>query len=261
MNYKIRSKFCNEYCLSLILLVLLVVIWQESDQLAYSSLSPSFGRQELIDSSSDWIDMLKGDTVSNIEPTGPQFTDIQSVNYLSNGEFLNVTLWLSSILGLDSLNESSATRQIYYGILFDSDANNNTGFQGIDYQVEIKWNDTSKDWKFIYNEFSANGKTRNITTVVENLNNFYDRKSDSLWINTDLQYMGFPERYKAFVYSYSLDNGRYLLDAARWIVIPPEGYKLSTIPEVISITKGEDKVADILINSTSGTVLSFNIDG
>lgn len=75
------------------------------------------------------------------------YTDINSINYYSDGNTLNATFWLSSLSDLPTGNDISNTTQInyIYGILIDSDFNNDIGYEGIDYQVEIKWNDTLKN--------------------------------------------------------------------------------------------------------------------
>jgi hypothetical protein len=50
---------------------------------------------------------------------------------------LNSTLWLRSLDALTINNGMPTSQSIYYGMLIDADSNNNTGFQGIDYQVEV----------------------------------------------------------------------------------------------------------------------------
>jgi hypothetical protein len=81
--------------LSLPLLIIAI-----SYTLAHEALasSPSFPLQQLLDSSFDWIDMAGG----NMSREGYNFTDIQSINYLNDGKFLNATLWLHSLKGLSS---------------------------------------------------------------------------------------------------------------------------------------------------------------
>jgi hypothetical protein len=147
------------------------------------------------------------------------YTDINSINYYSAGNTLNATFWLSSLSDLPTGNDISNTTQIYYSILIDSDFNNDIRYQGIDYQVEIKWNDTSKKWNRSFNEFSANGYTRNITNVIDNHINFLNKKSGSVILYADLKPMLLPDKYRLFFYAYSLSNGNYLLDAVRWVYI------------------------------------------
>lgn len=136
--------------------------------------------------------------------------------------------------------------------MIDSDFNNDTGYQGIDYQVELKWNDTSKKWNRSFNEFSANGHTRNITDIVDDHKNFFNKKSGSVILDADLKPMLFPDKYRLFFYAYSLSNGNYLLDAVRWVYVPPPEFTVSTKPEILVLVPGQKKNVDVLINSTTG---------
>jgi hypothetical protein len=214
--------------------------------------SPQFERQEVRDDNDDWVNMLTGENLGNNDSKGPPYTDINSINYFSDGNTLNATFWLSSISDLTTDSDISNTKQIYYGILIDSDFNNDTGYQGIDYQVEIKWNDTSKKWNRSFNEFSANGHTRNLTEIIDNHVNFLNKKSGSVIIDADLKPMLFPDKYRLFFYAYSLSNGNYLLDAVRWVYVPPPEFTVSTQPEILVLVPGEKKNVDVLINSTTG---------
>lgn len=70
-----------------------------------NAISPSFPRQVVIDGSKDWFpkNLLKGPN-SNFNTTQcnekksfiPSYPDIEEINYLSDGKFLNATIWLSS---------------------------------------------------------------------------------------------------------------------------------------------------------------------
>ncbi len=214
--------------------------------------SPQFERQEVRDDNSDWVNMLTGENLGNNDSKGPAYTDINSINYFSDGNTLSATFWLSSISDLTTGNDISNSKQVYYGMLIDSDFNNDTGYQGIDYQVEIKWNDTSKKWNRSFNEFSANGHTRNITNVIDNHQNFFNKKGGSVILDADLKPMLFPDKYRIFFYAYSLSNGNYLLDAVRWVYVPPPEFTVSTKPEILVMVPGEKKNVDVLINSTTG---------
>ncbi|HSF50115.1 MAG TPA: hypothetical protein VLA74_05070 [Nitrososphaeraceae archaeon] len=69
------------------------------------AISPGFPRQVIIDDGKDWFlkNLLKAPD-SNINTTKcnenksffPSYPDIEEINYLSDGKFLNATVWLSS---------------------------------------------------------------------------------------------------------------------------------------------------------------------
>lgn len=96
---------------------------------------------------------------------------ILTLNCFSDGHTLNATSWLPSVSDLTTGNDNLNTKQIYYSILIDSDFDNDTGYQGIDYQVEIKGNDASKKWNRSLNEFLARGYMRNKTDIIDNHEN------------------------------------------------------------------------------------------
>lgn len=253
MKYLLYKAINPNYLMSSCLIfVILIAVGSYVNDFVFAQYSPNFQRQEIRDGKSDWVDMVTGDTNLEQSINGPSFTDIKSVNYLSDGRHLNTTFWLDSISDLFKADGLSNTRQIYYGILVDSDFNNDTGYQGIDYQVEVKWNDTSKKWNRSFNEFSADGHTRNISNIDYNHQGFYDRKSGSITLDLNLKPMLYPNKYRLFFYSYSLTNGDYLLDAVRWVYIPPPEFTISTKPEVLQLIPGNKKSIDVLVNSTTG---------
>jgi hypothetical protein len=259
MSYLTSIKLSNFFLLFLLFVLVLVVAYNGLQKIFCDS-SQIFGRQEVKDDTIDWINMETGNTSRSEEHIGPDYTDLQSVNYLSDGRFLNATFWLPSLKDLTSLNGYPTNKQVYYGMLFDSDFNNDTGYQGIDYQVEIKWNDTSKKWMRSFNEFSANGHTRNITLIEDNHMNFFDEKNKYIIIHADLKPMLFPDRYRVFFYSYSLHDKLYLLDAIRWVYIPPPEFTLSTIPKIVTMTAGENENIEINVNSTTGFQPMVHLD-
>lgn len=238
-------------CLMIILFCIFLAVFEISDNI-YGLNSPQFERQEVRDGKADWIDMLTGETSETRYLDGPSYTDIHSINYLSDGRTLNATFWLNSISELFEGNDFSKINQLYYGILIDSDFNNDTGYQGIDYQVEIKWNDTSNKWIRSFNEFSAGGHARNISNIDTDHKNFYNKKSGSIILGLDMKPMLFPDKYRLFFYAYSLSNGTYLLDAVRWVYVPPPEFTISTKPEVLLLVPGERKNINVEINSTTG---------
>jgi hypothetical protein len=251
---------CLSFTITLPLFVFLIFFEFSED--IYGINSPQFERQEIRDGKSDWIDMLTGETSETSDIVGPAYTDIDSINYFSDGRSVNATFWLRSISELFESNNISKIKQVYYGILIDSDFNNDTGYQGIDYQVEVKWNDTSNKWIRSFNEFSANGHTRNISNIDIDHKNFLNKNSGSIILGVDMKPMLFPDKYRLFFYSYSLSSGTYLLDAVRWVYVPPPEFTISTNPEILTLVPGEKKNIQIEVNSTTGfqPLVSLNVD-
>jgi hypothetical protein len=98
------------------------------------AVSPSFPRQEV-----EPISIT--DKRNDYNLTAHNYVDIQSVNYLSDGNFLNATIWLDSFENLPSgwsINVSMSQYSVGYGMYIDADFNDKTGIQGIDYRIEKK---------------------------------------------------------------------------------------------------------------------------
>ena len=87
------------------------------------ALSTSFIRQEVTDNKSD-ISSLTGSPINQNSTLGWGI-DITGVSYVSDGKFLNATLWLS-----EPANGSN-----YYSMGIDADSDLKTGWAGMDYQV------------------------------------------------------------------------------------------------------------------------------
>src|SRR5215212_12074044 len=153
-----QNKNSVQYLLPMIVLTLVSITLITSTTNPYKilvqdaySIPPHFQRQEMILGSGNWFNMTSGRPASS----GPDYTDIQSVSYFSNGTCLNATLWLA-----DFLTSPNDYENVNYGIYFDADSNNRTGLSGIDYKVEVSWNNESRTWTRVFEEWSSNGEVR-----------------------------------------------------------------------------------------------------
>jgi hypothetical protein len=119
------------------------------------------------DEKRDWIDL----ETRQITTKGYKNTDIVSGRYSTDGKTLNATLWLDSKFDLKPL-----TQEVDYGMFIDKDFDTNTGFGGIDYKLEISWNNQSKTWSKVLEEWSPFGETR-ILSHLSNYTGFYGPNS------------------------------------------------------------------------------------
>lgn len=218
--------------------------------------SPSFFNKEIYDNISDYIDLnTKVDTRN-----GDPHNDITSVDYYSDGKVLNATLWL-----LFPFKEHPTTERVNYGIYIDSDFDDRTGHEGIDYKFEIQWNNKTQSWSKILAKWSANGQTR----VLENITNykgFYGKNEGSssyVMLSVNLTDIQSPEKYKILFYAESKLNGSYKTDFTKWLAIPPLNLVLSMSPNILTLQPGEQKTVELRVNSTEGyepTVTLFTIN-
>ena len=139
------------------------------------ALSPAILEQEITDNRTDWINMSKND----ITKKGERNTDIIAVDYFSDGKTLNATLWL-----LFPFKEIPKQKEVDYGIFIDSDFNSKTGFGGIDYKVEIQWDNETKTWNKVIKTWSRYGQER-LIDATNNFTNFYEKGEKYVTVSVD----------------------------------------------------------------------------
>jgi hypothetical protein len=214
-----------------------------------SSGSPVFGRQTIIDDSADWLDVWRGRHTEN----GSDFTDIEAANYYSDGRVLNATLWLPSFRETPALD-----KRVNYGMYMDSDLNNQTGINGIDYKVEIQWDNKTKTWTRVFEEWSTNGKSRVLRNET-NYQGFYGKEGDYVLLQADLADMLSPSRYKVLFYAEEIKGLNWIMDSPKWIYIPPPEFVVLTFPRSVDLRAGEQKNVEVQLNSTNGFNPSFHL--
>jgi hypothetical protein len=254
------------HLLLIISLILIPYIQTENAVFASSAIdykrvstSPIFDRQEIIDDKEDLVNMSSS-TAERVK--GSNYIDINSVTYSSDGRFLNSTLWLSSF------TEKPARNEVFYGVLIDADLNNNTGFQGVDYKVEIAWNKSESKWKKTFGEFSS-GRNERLIELPLNITLSSDEDERYVKLDPDLYSMLTPEKYKLFFYAYAnppIDpssnktRGSGILDAVRWGYVPPPEFTISTEPKFVEMRAGDEKEILVQVNSTTGLQPSITLD-
>ena len=206
--------------------------------------TPSFIRQNINDAPFDWIDAANQTTSEKGAPS----TDIAEVTFFSNGNTLNSTIWL-----LFPFRDTPTDYTIFnYGILIDSDFNENTGQKGIDYQLEIRWNNQTKTWTKILTELTSAVSGR-ILNKDDNFSSFYRNHSFYVSLPIDLEKIQYPTKFRVIYYAESKkDGGPLLTDFTKWINIPPPELNVATYPQSIKMRQGETKTIQLTINSTSG---------
>lgn len=228
-------------------LVIIVVCFLLSNFLnnffSYSfSVSPSYTRQNIKDSALDWIDIGNQSNSYKGDPS----TDISEVTYNSDGRFLNTTIWLLFPFKVTPVNYESFN----YGIMIDSDFNNNTGTSGIDYQLEIRWNKTAKNWDRVLTEWSSavGGKVLDQT---RNFAAFSKNQSYYVFLSLNLDKILNPEKFRAIFYAESrLPNGHLVTDFTKWVIIPPPNVQILGSPSSVTMKQGEKRTIELVINST-----------
>jgi hypothetical protein len=207
--------------------------------------SPIFGLQEIKDQNIDWIDLNK----RRPSQEGERSTDILSVDYHSNGKILNATVWLY----FPFENEPTSYNAMNYGMYIDSDFDKTTGYGGIDYQLEIGWNNNSKTWTKLLEKWSPNGDEKTIR-VENNYTGFFEEDKKYVELSLDLGLLEYPSKYKIAFYAEAKKekSSSLLTDFTKWVAIPPLELTISTSPTLIELHRGEEKSIEIEVNSSQG---------
>jgi hypothetical protein len=213
--------------------------------------SPQFPDQEIIDDTSDWIELNSRKSTS----AGDRYTDIVSIDYFSDGKFFNSTIWL-----LFPFKESPNRENVDYGMYIDSDFDTKTGFGGIDYKIEISWNNNTQKWNKVIESWSPYGKTKVLNNVT-NYKNFYETHENYVTLSFDLDQILNPKKYKILFYAETKkeEEQSYLTDFTRWVAIPPPQLIVSTSPNSIDLIPGQKKTIEVRVNSSAGYEPTVNL--
>jgi len=226
--------------------IILSLIYNPSKVLAES---PIFEFQEIKDPKSDWIDF------ENNKPSleGFPLTDINSVDYRSDGKTLNATIWVNGPIN----NRPTEYAILNYGMYIDSDFDKTTGwYGGIDYKLEIAWNSTSQTWTKTLEKWSSQGDTKTITK--ENGYNYtksFENEKKFAQLTLDLKLLDYPSKYKVTFYAETAKkskNSSLITDLTKWVAIPPLQVTITTSPTVIELHKNKEGNIEIKINSSQG---------
>ena len=188
-------------------------------------------------------------------------TDIQMITYFSmDGKILNATLWLGGELEANPGKLGAET--VVYGLLVDSDNNEDTGKYGVDFQKELQWNSELGSWNTLFMEYSSPEHSRMIS-LESNSTEIFEEGQKYVLIPLEMESITSPGRFKVLYYSvviYSNDNNqsdntsKMLVDLSSWIDIPPPTYSFSTTPSMIEIVRGEELDIGLQLVSSSRTL-------
>jgi hypothetical protein len=202
-------------------------------------------RQSIRDAPFDWINIDRQTAATEGDPA----TDIIEVTYFTNGKTLNSTIWL-----LFPFRELPVGYSIFnYGMLIDSDFDEDTGAGGIDYQLEIRWNNETNTWTRVLTEWSSTAVGGRILEESKNFTRFSGDQLFYVSIPIELEDISNPNKFRAVYYAESKREASPLItDFTKWINVPPQELQVATYPQSIELRQGETKTVELTINSTSG---------
>ena len=224
--------------------------------------SPSFSRQEVGDDERDGINIngLAGtQTVDDYKDPLDDSTDILKITYLSDAKNLNASLWLGGNFTKDPA--AKGAEAVVYGMLVDVDSNPRTGFQGVDYQLEVQWMNSSKIWNMFLGEYPSvdNASLRDpadylkILDIKQNYTDFFVDNKPYITLSLPLDDVAFPSNFKAMYYGIVIyDSSNMVVDLGSWIDIPPADLAISTLPNPVIIRQGEQRNIAVQLKSNDG---------
>jgi hypothetical protein len=240
-----------------IIIFLLILITTTIDRPLYHEVfapSPAFNRQEITDESNHDIHLNRmghSQTKDDYNDTLDGLTDIQKITYFSNGTVLIATLWLGSGFE-ENPSVNGSTVAVVYGILINADNNQETGREGVDYQIEIQWNNETQTWKKGIIEYSSPVHNRTLDKK-ENYSGFYKKDERYVLLSVNLDDIFSPNPYKAMFYAGAIyNNSDMKIDLTTWEDISPPVYSISTLPNPVIVRQGEQKIIGAQLKATTG---------
>lgn len=232
-------------------MLLLLILGNKSNVESSFASSPSFELQELINENRDWVQTYG----NNSDKLKTSYTDILAVNYISNGETLNSTIWLRS--GFDNISafnlmDNNSQRKLTYGMLIDADSNTKTGFNGADYDFYVE--SLAGNLSGYLYQLSTTGGYKLVGSEI-NFTHTHSRPSIGpgyVNLNLALDSINFPSEYSVLFYTAESYKSNEVRQFTNWVTVPPPSLQISTSPPDITIRQGEDTLIPARIKSTSG---------
>jgi hypothetical protein len=244
--------------LSLFLLMTLMILYTHFQEKVWGD-SPSFPIQQIDDASEDWnifdnsSEIAKSTEVAeDSSDCDKSFeyipSDITTVNYYSDGKYLNATLWLSSPFEEFVHNLSSRDYVIYVDVKSVYDARIS------DYASGISWTNSSKSWTKELYEYSASGDRWKYLKIMADHTGFFEEGNNYISLSLDLKSINLPEEYGvifAAVDTFRKNNNVYCTyrDNTGFFPVPPPQYNISTSQNSLFLKKGQEKTIELRMNS------------
>jgi len=239
-------------CLSLIILLII------SSFLIFdsSAISPSYSRQEIIDTPKDWqpVSNLKCQfSESEIKRYGGNISDIAAVSYFSNGNILNATIMLSSPFTPSPYLQ----QQEYYMVIQppnNYDVSKSLGSARGIYVNKINSTLNLKKWSNVIYERYSNITLDRILYKIDNYTGFFDRDNKSVSFSLNLSSLSSPTQYIIHFEEQSTlrVDGKVctIADITNSFMIPPPEYIISVFPSSIELRSGQQENLELKITTT-----------
>ncbi|MEJ7641517.1 MAG: hypothetical protein WKF36_04905 [Candidatus Nitrosocosmicus sp.] len=212
--------------------------------------SPSFELQELINENRNGVQTY-GNNDTHLKSN---YTDILAVNYISDGQTLNTTIWLASGFNSSAFNstDNQQSKKLSYGMLIDADTNTKTGYNGADYDLYVE-SAGGKISGYLY-QLSSTGRYRLLGSKTNFTPSHEDPPVGPGYANLDLELSSInsPSEYNILFYAAESHKSNEVRQFTSYVTIPPPRLQITTSPESVVIRQGEELLIPARIQSTSG---------
>src|SRR6187200_3018371 len=87
--------------------------------------------------------------------------------------------------------------------MIDADLNSYSGFQGVDYELQMSWNKHTKTWTQTLIEYASDGNSRRISPAADtNFTSFTEKDKNYVKLDLNLKSILYPPRYRIIFYVY-----------------------------------------------------------
>lgn len=242
--------------------VLIKSLSEDSNQLA--SHVPTSSDQEIRDPGQDRI-QINLNNLSNMKLHQQQFpldesVEIEGIKFSTERNVLSATLWLNEEVPLLPWLGSNASK-LLYGILINADSNQKTGVDGVDYQLEIQWDNNTATWTKMLAEYSSDGHQKFLEIEenfkIDNLFDPYSSSDEYALLSLNLDTIALQDEYKVLFYAeviYGKPSAYMTIDFSNWVDVPSSSYYISTSATPLSIRKGSETTIGLQLRTASGVV-------
>jgi hypothetical protein len=140
-------------------------------------------------------------------------------------------------------------------MLIDVDSNYNTGLQGYDYMMRVSWDNNTKNWTYLLQEWSSDPITRPLYKKSNFTDFFDDNVGRYIYLSLDLEKINYPDKYIVVFftdYDFGEGNVKYQIsDFSNAVRVPPPEFLISKEPNSVSLRPGEKKTSEVQINAST----------
>jgi hypothetical protein len=250
--------------ITVVALFLFSIIFELRDTLA---ISPTFSIEHIPDSVNDqFVDPLT--PYSDCESTTyPSLSDIAHVDYVSDGNTLNATVWLSPS-EFDEQHQLRQLSQLFSLGLnviseYEPDVTNALkNVHSLDYIFAVKWVPLNQSWiGSVYQTNPQNYIDNKILAHIENQSGFFEINQHYFHLSLPLKYLNYPERYNANIVLEDMsDQYCRVADITNWALFPAPKFNTTVSPTSLILRPEEQGTVELKVKSDASRDSIVNLD-